>query len=166
MHYRKASHFDILAVKSLWKEVFGDSDDYIGNFITHFGIENCYVCELNEKITAMAFAIPTTLSYFAHRRANNFKYLYACATLPDYRGQGMMRKLLSTIFDESSNEKCAGIFLHPADKNLGHFYRKLGFEDFFYCEHFWYYKEKLLAQQSLPVKSFHFISPKTYPTSA
>ena len=58
--------------------------------------------------------------------------MYACATHPNYRKQGIMKKLLDTIYEEACKEEVAGIFLHAADENLSNYYRKLGFQDFFY----------------------------------
>jgi predicted acetyltransferase len=136
MNFRKAITSDLLTIQSLWKEVFFDSEDYINRFIVHFGIENCYVCEINREIAAMAFALPTTLSHFLTFNFKfstlNLKYIYACATHPNYRRQGVMEKLLATIYDAACNENIAGVFLHAADENLANYYRKLGFQDFFY----------------------------------
>ena len=156
MNFRKASASDILDVKKLWEEVFGDSDDYIRRFISHFGIDNGYVCEISSKIVAMAFAIPTCLKSPSLRTKSaiegvpegrgrlyqKFKYLYACATHPDYQSQGIMTKLLETIHEDACKENFAGIFLQAANPDLANYYRKLGFEDFFYRKHFFYYNHK------------------------
>ncbi|MCL2167987.1 MAG: GNAT family N-acetyltransferase [Lentimicrobiaceae bacterium] len=154
MFYKKAITTDIPKIKSLWKEVFGDSEDYIHSFITHFGIDGCYVCEINDEIIAMAFAIPTTLSYIDNNSPSNFegvssearrgslhlKYLYACATHPNFRKQGIMEKLLTTIYAETCSENYAGIFLHAANHSLQNYYKKLGFEDYFFRNHSFYCK--------------------------
>ncbi|MCL2435046.1 MAG: GNAT family N-acetyltransferase [Lentimicrobiaceae bacterium] len=162
MNYRKANSADIFKIKSLWEEVFGDADDYINRFITHFGITTCYVCERNSKIVSMAFALPATLALPRHCGEGKLKYLYACATHPQHQNQGIMQSLLSTIYNDACNENIAGIFLHPAKPYLADYYRKLGFEEFFHRDHFWYYKEKLLADESIPLSPLNFISPETY----
>jgi hypothetical protein len=79
---RKATPKEIPEIRSLWQDMFGDSEDYISRFIVHFGIENCYVCEINHDIAAMAFAIPVETE-----RAQSLPlwYIYACATRPQYR---------------------------------------------------------------------------------
>ena len=178
MGYRQAVFSDISKIKLLWAEVFGDAEDYINRFIAHFSVEHCYICEINQEIVAMAFALPTTLIFPRHcgldpqslgipRQARNdgemLKYLYACATHPNYQRQGIMQNLLSTIYDEACREDMAGIFLHAADQDLASYYRKLGFEDCFYRDHFWYYKDKLLAEvPAASVNTLNFISPETY----
>jgi predicted acetyltransferase len=155
MFYRKASNFETLFIKKLWNEIFGDSDEYINSFITHFGIENGYVCEKEKEIVAIAFAIPTLLnspSNFEGVTVENrrgslhylqpVKYIYACATHPDYRRQGVMTNLLATVYQDACNEDYEGIFLHAADESLANYYRKLGFEDYFYRNHSFYYNHK------------------------
>jgi N-acetylglutamate synthase-like GNAT family acetyltransferase len=157
---RKATSSDIPEIKLLWEEVFGDFDDYISRFIAHFGIETCYVCEANHKIVATAFALPTTLT----TQISNLKshYLYACATHEQHRNQGVMEKLLATIFEEGCKENVAGIFLHAANQYVASYYRKLGFKDFFFRDHFWYFKEKILSQEIRLSDSIHFIAPEIF----
>jgi GNAT superfamily N-acetyltransferase len=147
MYYRKASTLEIPEVKKLWEEVFGDADDYIHRFITHFGIENCYVCEINRKIVAMAFALPTTLIQNSKFKIQNLKYIYACATHPDFQSQGIMKNLLAVIYEEARNENFAGIFLQAINPSLADYYRKLGFEDFFYREHSFYYNHNFNCKE-------------------
>ena len=169
----KATSTDIPKIKSLWKEVFADSEDYIHHFITHFGIDSCYVCEINDEIIAMAFAIPTTLSFIDNNSPSNFegvsseakrgslhlKYLYACTTHPNFRKQGIMEKLLTTIYEETCSENYAGIFLHAANHSLQNYYKKLGFEDYFFRNHSFYSKHKENAKgaksETLDFNSLH-----------
>ena len=134
MNPRKATSLDIPEIKLLWKSVFSDSDDFVNRFITHFGIEHCYVCEINGEIAAMAFALHSQISNLNSQisNLNSLFYVYACATHPQYRRQGIMTKLLETIYNEACRENVAGIFLRAANQNLEIYYRKLGFEEFFY----------------------------------
>jgi len=154
----------------LWKSVFYDSEVYITHFISHFGIETCFVCEMDDKIVAMAFALPVTFRYkLPHRLAAtivNLKskivnlslhYLYACATHPHYRRQGIMEKLLETIYNAACCENIAGIFLRAAAPDLANYYKKLGFEDFFYGNTF---NHKGHKESTKDTKTF--ISPETY----
>jgi len=152
MLYRKASDLDTFSIKKLWIEVFGDNDDYISRFIAHFGVENGYICENESKIVAIAFAVPTTLSIsevqdlkiqkFKDLKIQRLLYLYACATHSDYRGQGVMTNLLATVYQDACNEEYAGIFLHAADPSLANYYRKLGFEDYFFRNQSCYFNHK------------------------
>lgn len=166
MHCRKAIVSDITAVRKLWEEVFGDSGDYIRRFITHFGIENCFVSEANSKIVAMAFAIPTNLksssifegapegrgSLSQKFNVQRLKYLYACATYHDFQGQGIMKNLLNAIYEDACIENVAGIFLQAANQSLAEYYQNVGFEAFFFREHSFYYKDNFNQE---PIKLPH-----------
>jgi len=155
MLYRKASDLDTFSIKKLWNEVFGDNDDYISRFIAHFGVENGYVCENESEIVAIAFAMPTLLNspsnfegVAAESRRGSLqliqplKYAYACATHPNYRGQGIMTNLLDAVYQDACNEEYAGFFLHAADPSLANYYRKLGFEDYFFRNQSIYFNHK------------------------
>jgi predicted acetyltransferase len=124
---------DISEIKSLWKTVFGDSEDFISRFIAHFGIENGYVSKQNGEIAAMLFALPVCWGIARNApTVDEMWYVYACATHPQYRNRGLMSKLLETVYREACSKNVAGIFLRAANPNLENYYRKLGFEDFFY----------------------------------
>jgi len=158
----KATSTDIPKIKSLWKEVFGDCEDYIHRFITHFGIDGCYVCEINDEIIAMVFAIPTTLTNSINLNSINLKYLYACATHPNFRKQGIMEKLLATIYEETCSENYAGIFLQATNHSLQNYYKKLEFENYFYKSNSIFLNRKVRKENAKCAKSdgfdFNFLS--------
>jgi len=178
MNYRKATHPDIPEIKELWKVAFGDADDYISRFIEHFGIENGYVCEINRRIVSIAFALPTNLKSpsnfegvpegrgslcqgFKGSRVQEFKYLYACATHPDFQSQGIMKNLLETIYDEACRENFAGVFLQAIHQSLAEYYQKLGFEAFFFRGHAFYYNHREPENPLRPLR-LKTISPENY----
>jgi len=171
MNFRKATQLETPEIIALWRVVFGDSDDYIRCFIAHFEIENCYVCEINTKIVAMAFALPTKLQ--SHSNFQKFKYLYACATHPDFQSQGIMKKLLETVYKEACKENYAGVFLQAINQSLAEYYQKLGFEAFFFREQSFYYNQYKkrgsllvapceLSEKSLCSLRLKLISPENY----
>jgi len=161
LNYRKATSFQIPEIIKLWEEVFGDADDYIRRFISHFGIENGYVCEINRSIVSMAFALPTSLKSPSNFSLYKIKYLYACATHPDFQSQGIMTKLLNTVYEEACNENCAGIFLQAVHQSLAEYYQKLGFEAFFFRDHAFYYYHREHENPLRPLR-FSIISPENY----
>ena len=122
----------------------------------------------------MAFALPTSLQFnvqsskfkdskiqsFNPSILQSFLYIYACATLPLYRGQGIMAKLLGTIYEEACREDVAGFFLHAADQQLEKYYRKLGFVDFFYRESTVFFKHREHKEDTKDTEKF--IAPKIY----
>jgi len=169
--FRKAKVSDVPAIKSLWKSVFLDSELFINHFIEHFGIGGCHVCEINDKIVAMAFALPTTLTYpTSPIHHSPFSvcpfslqpfawYIYACATHPQYRRQGVMEKLLETVYDEACRENVEGIFLRAADEKLENYYRKLGFVAFFRGERMVFMHKE---HQGAKGKEMRNIAPEKY----
>jgi predicted acetyltransferase len=128
----KATTQEIPEIRSLWQEVFGDSEVFINRFVAHFGIENCYVSKQNGEIAAMLFALPVAMGGIGANNHSPVRYIYACATRPKYRSRGIMEKLLETVYQEACSKNVAGIFLYAANQGLENYYRKLGFVDFFY----------------------------------
>ncbi|MDR2971200.1 MAG: hypothetical protein LBU83_04640, partial [Bacteroidales bacterium] len=76
--------------------------------------------------------------------------------------QEIKKKLLATIYDEACSENVAGLFLYAANQYVANYYRKLGFVDFFFRNHFWYYKEKILSQENKSSRKINFISPELF----
>lgn len=169
MYFRKAIISDLPEIKLLWKTVFFDSEDYINSFIINFGIENCYVFEIDSAIVAMAFSLPTSITFqipnSKSRTANlSLRYLYACATNPQYRRQGIMEILLKNVYEEGCRENVAGFFLHADNQNLENYYRKQGFEDFFYRREIQYFfNHKEYEGNAKKIKGeISFIEPDQY----
>ena len=154
---RKATHSEIPEIVSLWQEVFSDAPAYVKRFIAHFGIENCYVCEIEGKIAAMAFTLPTSL--FCRSNALPVRYVYACATRLQYQKQGIMAKLLTTVYNEACSENSTALFLRPADEHLAKYYRKLGFQDFFYQKCLTFNRKERKERAKVAIE---FLTPNTY----
>lgn len=79
---RPSREGDEHALKALWKEVFGDTDEYIDTFFREIyrpGMAS--VIEQDGEIAAAAYAVPF----------GECRYIYAVATKPEYRGRGYGR---------------------------------------------------------------------------
>ena len=111
------------ALKALWKEVFGDSDEYIDTFFREvYRPGMASVIEENGEIAAAAYAVPF----------GKYRYIYAVATKPEYRGRGYARKVVNS----AKNEILAAgkrVTLNVDRKNpvSYHLYLSLGFERMF-----------------------------------
>ena len=76
---------DEKALKALWREVFGDTDEYIDAFF-----QNVYqpgmasVIEEDGTVVAAAYAVPF----------GAVRYIFAVATRPEYRGRGYGRSVV------------------------------------------------------------------------
>ena len=77
------------ALKALWREVFGDTDEYIDAFF-----QNVYqpgmasVIEEDGTVVAAAYAVPF----------GAVRYIFAVATRPEYRGRGYGRAVVSVSY--------------------------------------------------------------------
>lgn len=115
---------------ALWKEAFGDSEDAIGLFLDNRYIpENTVVSEDDGKITSMLFLLDGKLS--VKGKLYNSYYLYAAATLKDFRGRGLMAKLLHFSENLAKERNIDFICLKPAEESLYCFYEKYGYRHVF-----------------------------------
>ena len=115
-----ANKEDVEQIKKLWKNVFGDSDDYIIRYLKEF---LPYVCIYKENrfIKGMVSLIPITMN------DKKGRYVYAAATEEKSRGRGIATKLLEYAqkFIKQQNEDF--LVLVPAEKSLFDFYKKRGY---------------------------------------
>lgn len=119
----KINNSKSLECARLWKEVFGDSDEFISSFINDiYNADNMLCIEQAGKIVSMLHIIPFEM--------NNSKvaYIYAVATDADARGQGYATKLIKQAIEKAQAEGYKAIFTLPADEGLRNFYSQFGFE--------------------------------------
>lgn len=126
MSIRFSNYTDIPKLRQIMKIVFGDNDLYLDHFF-HFKYKNnALIYQLNEEIVGIAFLLDTLM--------NNkpISYVYGCATLPEYRGKGIMNEILSFAYQNKCAQKFSALCLVPASDYLFQYYRKLGFQNYFY----------------------------------
>ena len=116
----------------LWHTVFGDSYDYI-KLIFRSGYENDILCfgELDGEIAVSAlYLIKNTLKF--NNKLYNGWYLYAAATLPEYRAKGIMSRLIkeAQLFCKENGDDY--ISLVPSQESLYSYYSRFGFADAMY----------------------------------
>lgn len=121
---RQAMDSDRDAVLHLWKTAFHDDEAYISSFLSQYPRYLCLVYETEQKIASMLFLIPCSLA----GRAGY--YVYACATLPEYQGNGFMRRLLEFSYQKAQQEKRFGLILIPGNDALFDFYKTYHYQLF------------------------------------
>lgn len=115
---RFAEEGDIQGIICLWELIFGDKKKDIARFLKKF--LNCVlVYEHDGNICAMLTLLPIKYK----KRCG--KYVYAVATHPDYRSQGMASELLNFADKEDF------LLLVPAERSLYEYYRRFGFCEIF-----------------------------------
>ncbi len=117
------SESDIPALRSLWKEAFGDSDEFLDSFMsTAFSPCRAMCATEDGKITAMLYW------FDCECRGERVAYLYAVATAKEYRNQGICSALMERTHGHLSEKGYTGALLVPGSPELFAFYEKLGYK--------------------------------------
>ncbi len=112
---------DIPSLRALWREAFGDTEEYLDTFFRlAFDPSRCLCIEAGK---AACHWLPCSC------RGQKIAYLYAVATAKDSRGQGLCRALLTQAQAVLCAQGFAGILLVPQKESLRPMYRKLGFQN-------------------------------------
>lgn len=114
----------MVEIKELWREVFGDDNATIDHFMVQlFDPALCFTHTEDGKIVSMLHLVPLV------GEQQSVAYIYAVATAPEYRGRGiassLIRKALDTI-DRSERYHYTAII--PSSEQSAALYRKFGFE--------------------------------------
>lgn len=124
---RFADEKDIPGLKEIWHISFGDSKEYIDMFMEHqFKGALTVVYEEDSKILSMFFLFRCDFSI--NEKTHPSFYLYAAATLPQYRGKGIMGKMLEFSKSYAAEKDFDFIILSPAEKSLYDYYGRFGFK--------------------------------------
>ena len=141
MIIRRSTVADLPALQALWQETFGDPPTFTGRFYETFGADSAIVAENEGEILAMIHPLPVALAQ--NRRVSFGVYIYALATSPAHRGQGIASRLLAeaeaapypappTLGDASELAENAAAtpafsLLIPGDESLFAYYRARGY---------------------------------------
>ncbi len=127
-----------IGIISLWKKIFGDSEEYIRRFYDSFDTagnvfgayrdvdgeirytSNAVKCE-NENIIGLVNRIPMTIRLTEDYQIEG-KYIFAGCIASEYRGRGLYRTLT-----ERANEGTAFTALIPSEPWLFDLYKRLGY---------------------------------------
>lgn len=125
-----ADEKDYPELKSLWETVFGDDDDVIDYFFENtVNAAEIYAYRKDGRIVSAFYLIDSSVT--DKNKKLNAKYLYAAATLPEYRRNGIMGEMIKYAADYCRKRNTDVIFLYPADDALYNYYAKLGFRQMF-----------------------------------
>ncbi|MBT9155795.1 MAG: hypothetical protein DDT37_00763 [Firmicutes bacterium] len=120
----------------LWLSCFAERKAAVDLFFTHrFHPQNTLVLRIDGLITAMLHMLPGEI--LTETGPVPAHYIYAAATAPAFRGQGLMGQLMVRAEQEGAERGDHYAFLLPADTGLYGFYGKHGFTRFFkttFCE--------------------------------
>lgn len=123
---RLADKRDIPSLKEIWRISFGDGEEYINMFMDErFEKAETVVCEEDGEVVSMLFLF--RCSFSLSRKLYPSFYLYAAATLPEYRGRGIMGNMLTYSKEYAAKKGLDFIILSPAEKGLYDYYGRFGF---------------------------------------
>lgn len=117
-------------LKDIWQICFGGCKEEIDLFYkTLFNINNAIVYVVNEKPVCSLYLLDMSVMQGGSEVPGC--YVYAAGTLPEYRGNGYMSKLIFYAETLALKRGKGFLALLPANEGLYKFYGKLGFERFF-----------------------------------
>ncbi len=111
---------ELLEVKKMWVDIFGDSPDFVDSFYSLFPAEKVtFVAKNGENTVGMVNSLDCTLDFC--EKEQNGKYIYALAVKEAYRGRTIAKKLLEAAEGETFT------MLVPENEKLAEMYRHLGY---------------------------------------
>ena len=121
----------IPSLMSLWHKVFGDDEEYISLFFKDAYFHSDTFAEIIDGEVVSAFYL-LNAEIKSDGVSYKGRYLYAAATLREYRSKGYMGKLIREAVSYCESQKLDFIALVPADDGLYGYYEKFGFNDSMY----------------------------------
>ncbi|MGI6013070.1 MAG: GNAT family N-acetyltransferase [Oscillospiraceae bacterium] len=117
----------IPSLRHLWKQCFGDTDAYLSLFFNRrFSADRTLTAWMEDTLAGAVYLLEAELE------GRPLWYGYAVGTLPEYRGQGISRRLHETVFHMAA-QRGALYAVHPQSEDLIAFYENLGLHTgFFY----------------------------------
>ena len=114
----------IPALRQLWKLAFGDEEAFLDKFFsTAYSPERCRCVTEGETVTAALYWFDTECG------GRKFAYLYAVATHPEYRNQGLCRQLMGDTYAILAAQGYDGVLLVPQEAALRKMYASMGYRD-------------------------------------
>lgn len=115
----------IPALRSIWKQAFGDSDAFLDDFFkTGFAYDRCW-CVFQEQEPVAAVYL-----FACQWQGNPVAYLYALAVEKAHQKQGLSRLLLSDVQAKLRHAGYVGAIMEPATEDLRQYYGRLGYRRF------------------------------------
>ena len=129
MEFRNGA--DIVALRSLWKEAFGDTDEFLDSFFaTAYSPQKCMTAFLDGELAGALYLFECEFN------SQKIAYIYAVATAKKHRGKGVCRKLMDNTHLYLKKSSFTAAILVPGSKELFAFYEKLGYKTCSFLDEF------------------------------
>lgn len=111
------------SLRSLWKEAFGDSDEFLDNFFgIAFSPQRCRAVTMGDEVLGALYIFDCLAE------GQKIAYIYAVATRKKARGQGICKKLMDDTHAYLRDSGYKGAILVPSEASLFAFYKRVGYE--------------------------------------
>lgn len=124
------SEADMPQVCRNWEKCFGDTREEIEFFFEVFGNKvQVYVMKKEAQVAGQLCLLPVNFHYAAEGSVKTARaaYIYAVATAPVCRKQGICTQMLQEIREILADKGLCGVLV-PAGKELSAFYEKRGYQ--------------------------------------
>ena len=111
------------SLRDLWKAAFGDTDEFLDMFYaTAYAPQRCRCILDGNRVAAVLYWFDCSCE------GRRLAYIYAVATDPSYRNQGLCRRLMADTHAHMKSLGYAGAMLLPQDPGLRKMYATMGYE--------------------------------------
>lgn len=133
-------------LRSLWKEAFGDTDEFLDIFEAKaFSLDRCRCITVDDSVVA-------ALYWFDCQFMDKpIAYIYAVATTKSARGQGLCHALMKDTHKHLRELGYVGTILVPGSNELFHFYEGIGYETCTHIQEISFEDSMLQALESNPI---------------
>ena len=122
----------IPSLRSLFKEVFGDSDTVVNSFFTTaFSESRCMCATLKNQVVASLYWFDCAVN------GQKIAYIYAVATKKEQRNKGICGALMEKTHNVLKENGYFGAILVPSNAELFTFYEKFGYKTSCFNETFY-----------------------------
>jgi ribosomal protein S18 acetylase RimI-like enzyme len=140
---RLAEIKDIPQIRIIWKICFGDVDEYLDYYFSQmFNVQNTLLYVLDEKAVAMLQMLPAFIQ--VDEKFMPVQYIFAAATLPEYRKRGIMAELIDEALKIGETRGQILSVLKPTNKKLFGFYEHLGYQADFMIDKITFSRRELI----------------------
>lgn len=113
------------ALRSLWREAFGDGEDFLNAFTTTaMDSRRCLTATVDGQLAGALYWFDCSC------RGRRLAYLYGVATAKAFRNRGVCHKLMDHVHSRLGKNGYAGTVLVPGEEGLFRFYEKMGYKSF------------------------------------
>lgn len=120
-------------IMKIWRECFpADSQEWVDMYFAREYDPTCALTAVDDRGLTVSSLLLQPYSMSFHGSDTGISYISGAATMPRYRGQGFMTRLIHEALILSHSRGDMLCTLIPASRKLRFYYARMGFADVFY----------------------------------